>query len=619
MMDRLRVTVIAAVFFLPLGGLEARLAWMQLINREAIVGRALTSRQHVTVAPAARGRILDRNGKVLAHDERSFDLWLVLDEFERDAATRAGVELIAKEGLQEELESIYERINCAMDLRPDRERPAIFRRERRTPYLLKRALNFEQAYAIETAPDRFPGCLIREGLRRSYPFGTAAAHVVGYIGRVNDVEYARLIEQDYFTKGFDEFISEGDIAILERRGAFKEKLLGRAGVEKSYDERLRGRDGLRILDRDPETGAKSWIELMPAVPGEDVELAIDIDVQRDVEAILADAQDECPHKIRAHAVVLDPVTGEIKAIASNVGYDPNDFIPPTKAEKLKAYFDDPWKPLFAHAWADHKQSGSVFKVLTAVAGLEEGAATTSTTTDCNGHYDARNTGRFNCWTVASHAAPHGEQNVTGALSHSCNIFFFTAGEKMGLEPMWRWGDRFGYGRKTGIDLPGEVPGVFPSPDKNPRWTRTDSLNLAIGQGSLTVTPLQIAKTMAAIANGGTLVTPHVARDFRMPAERVPLAPATLDAIRKGLADCTHVRGGTAYDSGMSKFGGVGKTGSAQRGSDPRLREHPQCWFSGYFPLENPKYVIVVLCEEAKGGGGHVAAPLAGKIAERLCR
>jgi penicillin-binding protein 2 len=621
-MDRLRVTVIAAILFLPLGGLEARLLYMQLWARDRIVGRTVGARASINLSGAMRGEIRDARGRVLARDERAFDLYLVFEEFEKNPETRRALETALKESLDEPIQAAYRKIEKQMEMRPERERPLVCRRERRAPYLVRRGLTVEQAFAIETDPDRFPGCIIREGLRRRYDFGRAAGHIVGYVGLVSDAaapgrtsEYDRLLDANYFTEDFEELIGEDGIALLAKRGAFLQEMIGRTGVEKSCNDRLRGRPGLLILQRDPETGAQDWIELKPSRPGEDVDLTIDIELQRDIEAILDGASDECPHKVRAHAVVMDPTTGDIVALASNAGYDPNDFIPPIRSEVYRRYLDDPWKPLVAHAWADHKQSGSVFKIATALAALQEGAATPSTTTDCNGHYESRVTNKFNCWTVASHAAPHATQDVAGALQHSCNIFFFTAGERMGLEPMWRWADRLGFGRKSGLDLPGEVPGILPSPASHPRWSRTDSLNLAIGQGALSVTPIQVARATAVIASGGTLVTPGVVKGAVRPSESLPIPEPSLQAIRKGLTDCTHVRGGTAFDAGLAKFGAVGKTGSAQRED----RAHPHCWFAGWFPAEAPRYVVVVLCEDAKGGGGHVAAPLAAKIIERICR
>lgn len=614
-MNRVRLVVIGAVLFAPLGGLEARLVYLQLVNPDGVIGPAVRRRASLHYAYAPRGAVVDRNGVVLARDERCFDLQVVLEEFEADPGSRTRLESLLSENLQEALDAIYRKIERQMLLRPEPERPIVYRRERRTPYLVRRRISFEQAYAIETAPARYPGCLVKEGLLRVYPLGRTGGAVVGYLGRVSDVKPAnggpseldRMLAAGDFTEGFEEQVGEDGIALLARRGAFLQELVGRSGVERFHDGRLRGRAGLQILERDPSTGEREWLELVPARAGNELELTLDAELQAAVEEILAQAADECPHPVRAHAVVLDPHNGDVLAIASNVGFDPNDLTPPSKRSVVEAYFQDRRQPLLLHPVRNQFQSGSVFKVITAVAALEEGVASPATTQECAGHYDPR-LSMFKCWTVGYGVPPHGPQDVSGALQHSCNVWFFHASEGLGGAGIAAWAGRFGFGRPTGIDLPGEVDGILPS-----RTRRTDALNLSIGQGELSVTPLQMARAYAAIARGGGLPRPRIARDEPVEIEPLELRPTTLEAVRKGLYDCTHVRGGTAYDSGLRRFGAAGKTGSAQRHD----RQHPHAWFAGYLPHDAPRWVIVVLAEDAKGGGGHIAAPLAAKIAERL--
>lgn len=607
-MDRRRVIFFLVLVLLPLGGLEMRLAWIQLIAADDYAG-APRWRRSLELVPAPRGRILDAKGRVLAFDERSFDLWLVLEEFDKDprAVARFGIA-----DLDGRLEKIYARIEPLMNLRPERERWRIYQRERRTPYLVHKGLTFEQAVEIETHLDAYPGCVVRETLRRVYPYGPAGALVVGTLGLpavVRDRDGNVLRDEPkrlLVSAGFDDVLDEDAIRLLGQRGAFDEEMIGRTGVERACQDRMRGRPGLVIHERDPQTGERTQVELLPARAGEDVELTIDIDFQKDVESILA------AMATRTTVVVLDVHTGQVRALANDQAFDPNHFIPPTDPATLKAYFaaDGP-RPLLNRATHCAFPFGSIAKIWISVAALEEGKTTPSRIIECRGQFipDAQHT---RCWTEKMQLPPHGPLTVEGALERSCNCYFYQLGQDLGLEPMSRWAARFGLGEKSGIEL-GDVAGVLPRPTAGRPWTASQSRYLAIGQGELTVTPVQVTRLIAAVANGGLLVRPHVVRG-NASNEPLSIRPATIAAVQAGLRAVTHGEHGTAHASGLAKFGVSGKTSSAQTGRDPEtgLDRKSHAWFAGY-----TKDVAIVVLVEFGGGGGLAAAPVVAKVLEKM--
>jgi penicillin-binding protein 2 len=604
LMDRSRVLVLLILALLPLGALEARLLQLQILDPGEYVGDLTSRRSTVDLARARRGRILDRHGRVLAEDQRCFDAYLVLEEYEKSPWPLETLLPLSADEARQEIEDIYARIERQLHRRPPHERRRLYARERRTPYLLCRDVSFESALAIETAPRRFPGVLIKESLKRVYPFKSVASHVVGYLGRVtaNEKEFQDLLQDGYFYEGFQEIIGSDGIVQLYRRGAFHEELIGRAGIERSYDARLRGRSGLVVIERDPATGHKNVIELKPAEAGEDVELTLDAELQAHVEAVLAGP-------LHAAAVVLEPETGGVLALASNRGFDPNDFSPPGNAAAIRRVLGDAdGKPLQSRAFAQQYQLGSIFKVVTSAAGLEEGKVRAEELLPCRGKFDER-LARFNCWIWNEFRGMHHELTLHEALERSCNCYYYELGRRCGMETVAKWARALGFGAPTGLDLPGEAAGRVPD---RARW-ENDVLSFAIGQHELMVTPIQAAVLLAAIANGGRIVTPHLRR-AETPAPRPSgLSPTTIQEIRRGLYDVVHAPQGTAHRTELKRFAAAGKTSTAQAGGG---RTH--AWFGGYAPHDAPRYVVVVFVENG-GHGGEAAGPPAARILERLLK
>lgn len=608
-MDRRRVIVLAVALLLPIAGLEARLVHLQILSRGRYTAELHTRRRSLEIAAAPRGRILDRQGRVLAEDRRAFDLYVVLEEIEKSPgveekiARRIGV---PPEVVQQRIEEIYRRIETQMNARP-KERLRILARERRVPYLLERDIEFEAAFEIETCDDRYPGAVVREGLRRVYPCllehehrecpTRTGAHLLGYVGRVseNEAEYRAFLQSGYFTEGFEALIGEDALEGLKAKGVFMDELVGRDGAERSFNGVLRGKYGLMIFEREPGKG-REMVELVPAVAGQDVSLTIDWSFQSFLEEELSKLSNE------AAAVVLDPHTGEVVGMATNSSFDPNAFVPPKDRSRIREYFETRGA-LRSIAFRASFPLGSVFKIVTAAAGLENGHVTPSSTIECRGKLRP-DLQRYNCHIWNNHRGMHGPLDLNGAMERSCNIYFFTLGEQLGVDGLDYWARQFGLGQHAGVELKCDVG----------RLPRSDSKSFAIGQGELLVSPLQVAVMMSTVANGGRRVTPHFRRGGGAPPQATSLSPATIDTLRRALRDVVHGDHGTAKDVGLREVQAAGKTGTAQ--SERRDEDH--AWFAGYAPMNAPKYVVVVFVRYG-GHGGEVAGPVAARVFGRLLK
>lgn len=468
-------------------------------------------------------------------------------------------------------------------------------------------VSVEVAAEIQAHPELYPGLRIKETTSRHYPQNDIAAHLIGVRARVADSDDPHRV--------------------------------GRSGVERSYDGRLRGIDGERVVTYNRRGEVVNSRVVREPVRGEDVVLTVDLRLQRSAESLLdssissrsAAATDDVtapPAPPGGCVVVVDVSSGEVVAMANAPRYDLN-LLTNANSKEWQATVDDPRHPLFPRATQMMVPPGSVFKVLTAVAMLEGSDIDPRTNTFCNGFLHRPD--RHRCAIFRNHGIGHGEINLQGALARSCNVYFFEAAQHMGAEPLILWARRFGFGLPTGIDLPFERAGNLPVPPKSDeknmaKWYPGDTLGLAIGQSRLTVTPLQIARMMAAIANGGYLIRPRTvdqagngdatpANDWnRTGRDRIPaLSARAITAIRKGLFDAVQEPGGTGYRTvRLNSVAIAGKTGTAETG---RTRDD-HAWFAGYVPANRPQYAFVVVLQHG-GSGGDAAGPLARKLVEAM--
>lgn len=599
-------------------GVAVGVTWLLLGARafqvQALQGadfqREIRTRASVlTYEPPKRGELRDRNGKVLARSVRMFDLWITPALLERDpAAIERAAALIGAtpESLADDARKVMARIDALVAKEPEKFQARRRKGEMRYPWGTRRQVNFEAAYEIELRPEIYPGFCVREGLRREYPFGTVGSHVVGYVGRVTGEEHERHARDGTFVPDILDHVGEEGLAALLRRGEFEKETVGRTGAERLFDQELRGRGGLVIRQRNLENGARSLTVLAPTEKGKDVWITLDIDLQAQVEAILD--RDSHPH---IAAIVADVASGDILAMASKPRFDPNGLSPPASAERVRAYFEDiERKPMLNRAIGGQYQLGSVFKIVTAYAGMREGKLDPGIPLPCQGKMFERDDA-FRCWLYRQSGQGHGPITLSAALERSCNCYFYEVGRRVGLAPLEKAARSFGLGLRTRLGLAGEAAGQLPSDGRPRRWTTTDTMSLAIGQSSMLVTPVQVLRMMVRIAGGGEI---GLRLGERRAVETFEMEPSQVDAIRKGLRDVVHGGEGTAPNADLRLARAAGKTGSAQTG----LGRPAHAWFAGYAPFDRPTYAIVVLVEHGLSGG-ESAAPIAGRILRCLLK
>jgi len=482
-------------------------------------------------------------------------------------------------------------------------------------HVVSEGLTLDAVAQIESHPERFPGTRIDLHRRRRYPNGELAAQTIGYLGPLSPEQWAELSE------------ANGEYRADDR--------IGQAGIEQQYEDLLRGERGIRVhsIDRSGRLLSSEVREEPKA--GIDLVLSIVSPLQLAAEQLLDEALVRRPTQDGGGAaIVMDVRTGELLAAASAPRFDLNRFAQPATGRPAEL-FQDERHPMLNRPIQMAIPPGSVFKVVSAIALLESSAIRAEEPFHCRGYL--HHPDRWRCQRFVHVGQGHGTITLADALAESCNVYFFHHAAEAGSEPIVDWARRFAFGQPTGVDLTSEAAGTLPTPQsiqdlEGHVWSDADTQALAIGQSSLTVTPLQIARMMAAVANGGRLVTPHVVRGpaietdetlaassgtprFDYPSRALPgLHQGTLDAIRAGLEQAVGDPAGTAHATVfMESLAIGGKTGTAQTGSDGEgrlLADH--AWFAGYVPAEAPRYVFVVALEHA-GGGATAAGPVARRL------
>jgi penicillin-binding protein 2 len=474
------------------------------------------------------------------------------------------------------------------------------------------------AAEIKAHPELYPGLRITMSTERRYPQATLAAHTVGSRTplRSEELDQRRL----RFPDGDPFLLTE-----LDR--------IGRTGVEQTYDRRLRGINGRRRIVRNRRGEIVRTEVVRKPRSGQDIGLTIDTRLQTAAEQLLNAAlnrdDDSLPVPNGASIVVLNVHTGAVLAAANAPGYDLNLLVE-SNAEEWNATLGDPRRPLFYRSIQMAIPPGSVFKTLSAVALLESHSIDPDASFHCQGFLNRPDQHR--CLIFRHFGQGHGDTTLANALTQSCNVYFFHGAQRMGHEPLIHWAKQFGIGRRTGIDLPFEYSGHLPQPPKHKgegeRWYTGDTMGLAIGQSRLLVTPLQIARMMAAIANGGYLVTPHVVHDdgprivgedhaaamsVRSRRKIAGLDPMSLVRIREGLERVVQHPRGTGYKSvRLPEIKIAGKTGTAEVGGG----RPDHAWFAGYVPADRPQVAFVVVLEHG-GSGSRAAGPIAKQLVQSM--
>jgi penicillin-binding protein 2 len=595
-----RFAVLGLVVLVALGALAVRLWSMQVLSGSQYAAAAENNRTREVSLPAARGRILDVKGRSLV-------------------TNRPVMTVTAQSSISLDT-TLVARLSAAINVSvPDiQTKLASYKQERLAPRTLRTDVPLATAaYLIEHAAD-FPGVSVDEAAVREYPYGSLAAHVLGYTGEISEAQLAS-------TSTTLPDAGLGDI-------------VGKTGIEAYYDKVLQGEKGFRRFEVDNQGRIRSILAEGAPRAGKDVRLTIDKDVQAVAEKALADAIAEAHRQGFTHAragaaVVLDVQTGAVVAMASVPTYDPTIFLGGISAADWQRLNDRASEyPLNNRAIMAAYAPASTIKAITAMAGLEAGVITPGTTFNCTGRWKGfGNQWAKWCWLHTG----HGNLSLVGAVEKSCDSYFYNVGKLLYQAPgekLQAFERSMGLGSRLGIDLPGEVAGRVPDAawkkafnanyPEYQQWVPGDTVNMAIGQGDLLVTPLQLASAYATLGNGGVVVRPHVL-DAVLGIDGKPSLEASVTVVSTPTVSASHLAtlrtalvGVTTVGTGRGAFVGfpirvAGKTGTAQvNGKDDTAV------FACYAPASAPRYAIAVFIEQG-GHGGSVAAPAARQIMSKL--
>jgi penicillin-binding protein 2 len=568
--------------------LLARLWYLQAVKGEFYYEQAESNRIRPVKLRPPRGIIYDRYGRPLVENVLTFDISLVPEDSPDLEGTIAKVSSL----LNIDKDSIQTALNDAADIRTKYE-----------PVKVQEEAPWNEVALVEAHQEDLPGTIVEPEHRRHYPYGGLASHQLGYLGKVSQAQRKQ---------------EQADIGLL----------IGQGGLEKIYDKYLRGIPGRRMIQVNASGRKVKDLGIEEPRPGTDIYLTMDLDAQKAAEDGLGD---------RPGAVVaMDPNTGEILALASHPNFDPNLFPRGISPKDWVRLTEDPSHPLYNRAIQSVYPPGSTFKIIVALAGLEYGVIKPDEKITCHGFITS---GRrsFRCWK--NHG--HGPVSLHQAIVESCDVYFYTMGDRIGWDRVAEFAKKLGYGSLTGIPLPDEKPGLIPTTEwKKKRtgeaWYAGDSYINSIGQGFVLVSPIQACQMIGAIANGGYFYRPFLLKQtrnretgavktFASDRERVVKLDAdALELVRSGLIGVVNEPGGTAHGAQTPMAIVAGKTGTSQvvaqkvpgRKLSESTRDH--AWFIAYAPADNPKIAVAVLVEHG-GHGGSAAAPVARKVIEEYLK
>lgn len=550
---------------------------LQILSGTQYVLRSEENRLRAVSVPAPRGTIYDRNGLVVAENIPGYVISVLPGPRDTIAATID--RLAGRLGISPE-----ERLDL---LEKNRARP-------NEPLVLRDNAEFDQVAFVEERRPQFSRIVVEPRPRRSYPSGRAVAHMIGYVGE----------------------ISERELDSPRFEGYEPGRIVGKDGLESQYEDRLAGTPGVRYVEvnalgsivRDFDVGSGS-----PAIPGRDLELGIDLGLQTMADSTF-------PEGMRGGVVAIDPSNGEVLLLYSHPTFDPNGFIGGIPYDLWTSLRDDPDKPMLNRVSTATYPPGSTWKLVVSTIGLKTGDLDIHSRMQhvCTGGLSFGNR-YFRCWNPRG----HGSQDLSGAIKVSCNVYFYQAGQRIGLDAFTAGAQELGFGRRTGVDLPFEIAGVFPESrayfDRRygPRgWTESVVWNLAIGQGENQQSLLRMASFYSALATGETPIRPHLARDENLAARRMDWSLGLSESQRADLIDAmirvVNEPGGTAYAYRPQRWTLAGKTGTAQNPHGA-----PHSWFVGFAPVDRPRIVIAAIVEQGHPDGRvSLAVPYATRLVAR---
>ncbi len=594
-----RLALVAFVIGLAFLVFAVRLFQLQILEGADLRERSQQNSVRTLVLEAPRGQIVDREGRVLAANRPAYRVQVIPNELIAPKRTFGALGQL----LGRDADELAARVGEPKD------------RRRFQPVELDGDMGEILLARVEAHRFAMPGVITDMRPRRHYVEATRAAHLLGSIGEIQQ----RQLRQERFA-GY-------------KAGA----IVGQSGLEARLEDHLRGRAGGRNVIVDVSGREIREVDKLAPEPGGKAVLNIDLDLQRAAEEAFESDDPEKPDWMGA-LVALDPRNGEVLALVSRPTYDPNDFAGGIDGDTWKALMNDEWLPLQSRATAGQYSPGSTFKAIMAVAGLAEGEIDPSEEVFCPGYYRlGRRT--YRCWKRAG----HGTVDLTQALVHSCDVYFYQLGMLLGIDRIGQYARAFGLGQLTGIDLPGEKPGLVPTREwkervKKEPWQKGETVSVSIGQGANLVTVTQLAVAFSVIANGGTRIQPRLLRRLESwdgarvrpidppQTTKVGISADILSLVSRALTAVVHEPQGTGARGRVPGVLVAGKTGTTQvvrldlvKDLEPEeipLRYRDHAVFAAYAPATEPEITVAVIVEHAGASGGSVAAPIAQKVLAR---
>jgi len=531
---------------------------------------------------APRGVIYDRNGKILAETRPSFNIYIIPEDIKDFNQTVDGLAQL----MNMERDEIIEKLKAASNMPPS------------FPVKIKSDVTMDDVAKVEAHRVYLPGVQIQIEPKRYYNYGKTFAHLIGYVSEISDEELKKKEYKNYFPGDF----------------------IGRYGLERSYESYLRGIDGEKRVEVDAIGREIRTLDVKEPIPGNNLYLNVDLEVQEVIDKALENK--------RGGSVVIDTKTGGVIALVSRPAFDPNKFTSGITKEEWQKIALDTRHPLQNRVIQGRYPPGSTFKILLALKGLEEGLINEKTSFLCRGGmpYGGR---VFKCWKKGG----HGVVSIHRAIVESCDVFFYNLGLKLGVDKIHEMADIIGLGRKTGIDLPGEKDGLVPSTQWKQRvyktpWYEGETLSVAIGQGAVWLTPIQLVQLASIVANDGVNYKPKIVKKIVSPEGKtiktfepelnanLKFKKDTLRIVKDSMKGVVNEGSGTAYSSRIQHVSMSGKTGTAQSVGERGKNLGDHAWFIAFAPSEDPSIAISVLVEYG-GHGSSAAAPVAKVVTETM--
>jgi penicillin-binding protein 2 len=588
-----RSLVAAIVVFLALAGILFRLFILQVEGHEHYTEESRKNYLKSIPIPPVRGLIYDRNGKVLADNRSEYVLELVRDEIP---------------GKVEDTIARLEKLIPLSEKEKQKFYQKMWRQNRYQATVLRSNLTEKEMAVFSVNQPRFPGARINVRMERYYPLGEIAGHVLGYVGKIDKRDLKRIDKREY--KGSTH--------------------IGKSGIEKYHEEYLHGKTGYRIIEVDAHGKPQKLEKEEDPIVGKDLFLSLDINLQITAETLLAGK--------RGAVVAMDPRNGEVLAMASVPMYDPNLFVNGISHKNYNSLRNNLDRPLYNRAIQGTYPAGSTIKPIVSMAGLHYGTVNAATKVRAPGYFQVPgHRHRYRCWNKRG----HGSVNMNYAIAQSCDVYFYSLAYRLGIDRFAPFMKQFGFGGKTGIDLPSEGAGLMPTREwkkkrHNATWYPGDTVNIGIGQGYWISTPLQLVSAISTLAMKGKRLKPRLLRGIRksknLPEEIQPISylpevkvknPKMWNAPIQGMINVMHSAYGTARRSGAgAAYKIAGKTGTAQvfgigqkeKYNARRLAKHlhDHALFVAFAPADNPTIAVAIIAENS-GGGSHVAAPIGRRI------